>query len=83
MVSITLGENIGATKKLINKILESRISGPSILVGGIGIESIAIKNQNDKFKKVKFLKGIKLSGILPSIREVTKDEAKVSETIKK
>jgi methanogenic corrinoid protein MtbC1 len=73
MISITLGENIGATNKLINKILESRISVPPILVGGIGIESITIKNQNDKLKKVKFLKGIKLSGILPSIREVTKD----------
>jgi methanogenic corrinoid protein MtbC1 len=81
MISITLGENIGATNKLINKILESRISVPPILVGGIGIESITIKNQNDKLKKVKFLKGIKLSGILPSIREVTKDGPKVSETI--
>ena len=68
---------------MINKILESRISVPPILIGGIGIESITIKNQNDKLKKVRFLKGIKLSGILPSIREVTKDGAKVSETIKK
>jgi methanogenic corrinoid protein MtbC1 len=84
MISVTLDENIGASKKLINKILESRISAPPpILIGGIGIESITIKNQNDKLKKVRFLKGIKLSGILPSIREVTKDEAKVSETIKK
>jgi len=81
MISITLGENIGSTNKLINKILESRISVPPILVGGIGIESITIKNQNDKLKKVKFLKGIKLSGILPSIREVTKDGPKISETI--
>jgi cobalamin-dependent methionine synthase I len=81
MISITLGENIGATNKLINKILESRISVPPILVGGIGIESITIKNQNDKLKKVKFLKGIKLSGILPSIKEVTKDGPKISETI--
>jgi hypothetical protein len=68
---------------LINKILESRISFPPILVGGIGIQSIAIKNQNDKLRKVKFLKGIKLSGILPSIREVTKVTPKVSKTIKK
>src|SRR4249919_635167 len=67
MISITLGENIDASNKLINKILESRISFPPILVGGIGIQSIAIKNQNDKLKKVKFLKGIKLSGILPNI----------------
>jgi len=81
MISITLGENIGSTNKLINKILESRISVPPILVGGIGIESITIKKQNDKLKKVKFLKGIKLSGILPSIREVTKDGPKISETI--
>jgi len=81
IISITLGENIGTTNKLINKILESRISVPPILVGGIGIESITIKNQNDKLKKVKFLKGIKLSGILPSIREVTKDGPKISETI--
>ena len=54
MISITLDENIGASKKLINKILESRISVPPILIGGIGIESITIKNQNDKLKKVRF-----------------------------
>ncbi|MGB8574804.1 MAG: cobalamin B12-binding domain-containing protein [Nitrososphaeraceae archaeon] len=83
MISITLGDNIGAANKLINKILESRISVAPILVGGIGIEPITIKSQNHKLKKVKFLKGIKLSGILPSIREVTKDGPKVSETIKK
>jgi len=83
MISITLGDNIGAATKLINKILESRISVPPILVGGIGIESITIKSQNDKLKKVKFLKGIKLSGILPSIIEITKGGPKVSETIKK
>ena len=83
MISITLGDNIGAANKLINKILESGISVPPILVGGIGIESITIKSQNDKLKKVKFLKGIKLSGILPRIREITKDGPKVSETIKK
>ena len=83
MISITLGENIDASNKLINKILESRISFPPILVGGIGIQSTAIKNQYDKLKKVKFLKGIKLSGILPSIREVTKIAPKVSKTIKK
>ena len=83
MISITLDENIGAANKLINKILESRISVPPILVGGIGIESITIKSQNDKLKKVKFLKGIKLSGILASIREATKDRPKLSETIKK
>jgi methanogenic corrinoid protein MtbC1 len=83
MISITLGENIDASNKLINKILESRISFPPILVGGIGIQSIAIKNQNDKLRKVKFLKGTKLSGILPIIREVTKVAPKVSKTIKK
>jgi MerR family transcriptional regulator, light-induced transcriptional regulator len=84
MISITLGENINATNKLINKILESSISFTPILVGGIGIESITIKNQNDdKLKKVKFLKGIKLSGILPNIREVTKHKPKVGNTIKK
>jgi methanogenic corrinoid protein MtbC1 len=83
MISITLGENIGVANKLINKILESRISVPPVLVGGIGIESITIKSQNDKLKKVKFLKGIKLSGILPSIREATKDRSKPSKTITK
>jgi MerR family transcriptional regulator, light-induced transcriptional regulator len=83
MISITLGENIDASNKLINKILESRISYPPILVGGIGIQSTAIKNQYDKLKKVKFLKGIKLSGILPSIREVTKVAPKVGKTIKR
>ncbi|MDW0340629.1 MAG: cobalamin B12-binding domain-containing protein, partial [Nitrososphaeraceae archaeon] len=69
MISITLGDNIGTANKLINKILESRISVAPILVGGIGIELITIKSKNDKLKKVKFLRGIKLSGILPSIRE--------------
>mgnify|MGYP002399645807 CR=1 FL=1 len=83
MISITLSENLSATNKLINKILESRISIPPILVGGMGIESLRIKNENDKFKKVKFLKGIKLSGILSSIKEVTKDRARVSEKIEK
>ena len=83
MISITLGDNIDAANKLINRILESRITVPPILVGGIGIESITIKSQNDKLKKVKFLKGIKLSGILPSIREIIKDGPKVSEGIKK
>ena len=83
MISMTLGENIDASNKLINKILESRISFPPILVGGIGIESITIKNYNDKLKKVKFLKGIKLSGILPSIREVMKVAPKVGKIIKK
>ncbi|CAN5424744.1 hypothetical protein BH18THE1_BH18THE1_05090 [soil metagenome] len=83
MISITLSDNIGAANKLINKILESRISVPPILVGGIGIESITIKRQNDKLKKVKFLKGIKLTSILSSIKEVTKDGPKASEGIKK
>jgi methanogenic corrinoid protein MtbC1 len=83
MISITLGENIDASNKLINKILESKVRVPSILVGGIGIQSIAIKNQNDKLKKVKFLKGIKLSGILPSIREVTKVAPKIGKPIKR
>ena len=82
MISITLGDNIGAATKLINKILESGKYVPPVLVGGIGIESIMIESQRDKLKKVKFLKGIKLSGILSSIKEVTKDRAKVSEKIK-
>ena len=76
MISMTLADNIGAANKLINKILESRISVSHILVGGIGIESIKIKDQNE-FKKVKFLKGTKLSGILPSIKEVTKARTKI------
>ena len=38
MISMTLAHNIGAANKLINKILESRISVSHILVGGIGIE---------------------------------------------
>jgi len=82
VISITLGENIGVTNKLISKILESR-KAARIMVGGIGIESITIKGQNDRFKKVKFLRGITLSGILPSIREVTKDRAKLGETFTK
>jgi methanogenic corrinoid protein MtbC1 len=83
MISITLCENVGVTNKLINKILESKVRVPPILVGGIGIESTTIRNQNDKLNKVRFLKGIRLSDILPNIREFTKQEPKVSKTIKK
>lgn len=83
MISITLSENLGATNKLINKILDSKISIPPILVGGNGIESLRIKSENDRLKKVKFLKGIKLSGILSNIKEVTNDRARCSEKIKK
>jgi methanogenic corrinoid protein MtbC1 len=77
MISMTLADNIGAANKLINKILESRISISHILVGGIGIESIKIKDQKNELKKVKFLKGTKLSGILRSIKEVTKARTKI------
>ncbi|HMG39099.1 MAG TPA: cobalamin-dependent protein, partial [Nitrososphaeraceae archaeon] len=52
MISMTLADNIGAANKLINKILESRISVSHILVGGIGIESIKIKDQKNELKKV-------------------------------
>jgi MerR family transcriptional regulator, light-induced transcriptional regulator len=83
MISITLDENVGATNKLINKILESKVRVPPILVGGIGIESTTIRNQNDNLNKVRFLKGIKLSGILPSIREVMKVAPKVGKIIKR
>lgn len=72
MISLTLPDNIGAANKLINKILESRLGVSHILVGGIGIESMKTKNQKNELKKVKFLKGTKLSGILPSIKEVTR-----------
>jgi methanogenic corrinoid protein MtbC1 len=77
MISMTLADNIDATNKLINKILDSRLSVSNILVGGIGIESIKIKNQKNAHKKVKFLKGMKLSGILPSIKEVTNPRIKI------
>lgn len=40
-------------------------------------------NNVSKNKKRKFLKGIKLSGILASIEEVTKDGLKVSEGFRK
>lgn len=83
MISITLGDNIGATNKLINKILESKMSVPPILVGGIGIESLTIKNQNDTLNKIKYLKGVKLSGILQSIKEVTKIVPKLGEGIRR
>ena len=72
MISLTLPDNIGAANKLINKILESKLDVSHILVGGIGIESMKTKNQKNELKKVKFLKGTKLSGILPSIKEVTR-----------
>ena len=77
MISMTLADNIDSANKLINKILESRISVSHILVGGIGIESIKIKDQKNGLKKVYFLKGTKLSGILPSIKEVTKARTKI------
>jgi methanogenic corrinoid protein MtbC1 len=77
MISITLVDNIGAANKLINKILESKIGVLYILVGGIGIESIKISNQNNDLRKVKFLKGTKLSGIFPSIKEVIKAGTKI------
>ena len=79
MISMTLADNIGAANKLINKILESRISISHILVGGIGIESIKIKDQKNELKKVKFLKKANIagSGILPSIKEVTKARTKI------
>jgi hypothetical protein len=73
---MTLADSIDAANKLINKILESRISVSHILIGGIGIESMKIKDQKNEFKKVRFLKGTKLSGILPSIKEVTKARTK-------
>jgi methanogenic corrinoid protein MtbC1 len=76
MISLTLPDNIGAANKLINKILESKLDVSRILVGGIGIESIKTKNQKNDLKKVKFLKGTKLSGILPSVKEVTKTVTK-------
>ena len=76
MISLTLPDNIGAANKLINKILESKLDVSRILVGGIGIESIKTKNQKNDQKKVKFLKGTKLSGILPSVKEVTKTVTK-------
>lgn len=76
MISLTLADNIGAANKLINKILESKLDVSRILVGGIGIESIKTKNQKNDLKKVKFLKGTKLSGILPSVKEVTKTVTK-------
>lgn len=72
MISLTLPDNIGAANKLINKILESKLGVSHILVGGIGIKSMKTKNQKNELKKVKFLKGTKLSGILPSIKEVTR-----------
>lgn len=77
MISMTLADNIGSANKLINKILESRISVSHILVGGIGIESIKINDQKNGLKKVYFLKGTKLSGILPSIKEITKARTKI------
>lgn len=72
MISLTLADNIGAANKLINKILESKLGVSHILVGGTGIGSIRTNNRKNELKKVKFLKGTKLSGILPSIKEVTK-----------
>lgn len=82
MISITLTENISAANRLINAILDSKISYALLLVGGIGVESIKI--QNNKSERVKFLSGIMLNGIIHSIKEFTKDKPKFySHTIKK
>jgi len=82
MISITLTENFSAANRLINAILDSKISYALILVGGIGVESIKI--QNNKSERVKFLSGIMLNGIIHSIKEFTKDKPKFySHTIKK
>jgi methanogenic corrinoid protein MtbC1 len=82
MISITLTENIIAANRLINAILDSKVSYALLLVGGIGVESIKI--QNNKSERVKFLSGIMLNGILHSIKEFTKDKPKFySHTIKK
>jgi MerR family transcriptional regulator, light-induced transcriptional regulator len=82
MISITLTENISAANRLINAILDSKISYALLLVGGIGVESIKI--QNNKSERVKFLSGIMLNGILHSIKEFTKGKPKFySHTIKK
>lgn len=88
MISITLPENFSAANRLVNKLLNSnsKKDSPYILVGGIGLEAITIKEQeqNNTTKNVKFLKGVKLSGIIPSIREVIKkDGLKLNGTIKK
>jgi MerR family transcriptional regulator, light-induced transcriptional regulator len=76
MISLTLSDNIGTANRLVNKILESKLGVSYILVGGIGIESIKTKNQKNYLKRVKFLKGTKLSGIIPSIKQVTKTGTK-------
>jgi methanogenic corrinoid protein MtbC1 len=83
MISMTLADNIGAANKLINRVLESKLHVSHILVGGIGIEQIKTNNQKNALRKVKFLKGTKLSGILPSIKEITKSGLKYSKVIRK
>ena len=83
MISLTLADSIEAAKKLINKILESSINVSYILVGGTGIQSMKTDKQKNDLTKVDFLKGSKLSDILPSIREITKARAKISNPIKK
>jgi hypothetical protein len=49
----------------------------------IVIEKIKTNNQKNALRKVKFLKGTKLSGILPSIKEITKCGLKYSKVIRK
>ena len=83
MISLTLADSIEAAKKLINKILESSINVSHILVGGTGIQSMKTDKQKNDLTKVDFLKGSKLSDILPSIREITKARTKISNPIKK
>jgi hypothetical protein len=75
MISVTLGENLSAAKRLIRGILRSGITPqPLILVGGTGLESL--RTQDNKSEKVRFLKGVTLNDILPTIKEMINDKRK-------
>ncbi|HEY7110591.1 MAG TPA: cobalamin-dependent protein [Nitrososphaeraceae archaeon] len=69
IISITLTENLGSAKRLINDILVSNGKIPEILVGGAGV-SLIKKEQNDySISGVEFLKNTSLSGLLTIVKE--------------
>jgi MerR family transcriptional regulator, light-induced transcriptional regulator len=69
IISITLAENLGSAKRLINDILLSNGKIPTILVGGAGVSSIKNEQNNYVISGVKFLKNTSLSGLLTIIKE--------------
>jgi methanogenic corrinoid protein MtbC1 len=66
VISVTLTENLGSAKRLINDILESNGKVPKIIVGGAGVSRI---KQAVYKSGVRFLNNTSLSDLLTSIKE--------------